>query len=113
LLRGPHDVAWLFLNCARFSVSARANNGACAPIKVSQTSYRPGRNNDHGWLAVLGDGLRLAPCRIDDLAEPVFGVLEGPGAMRHLAWLRPLSFLLCYNSLPALITRDLRGHGSI
>src|SRR5450759_2160489 len=53
------------------------------PLEVSQTFVIVGRNYDDGWLAVLGDGLRLALCRFDDLAEPVFCVLNRPGGVRH------------------------------
>jgi hypothetical protein len=42
--------------------------------------YQPfiiiGRHYDYGRFAVLGDGLRLAPGRFDDLAKAVFCILD-------------------------------------
>jgi hypothetical protein len=52
-------------------------------IEVTQAFVLIGRNYDHRRLAVLGDGLRLASCRFDYLAEPVLGVLDRPISVGH------------------------------
>ena len=40
-------------------------------------------NHHHGRLAVLGNRLWGAPCRLNDFAEAVFGVLHRPTALGH------------------------------
>src|SRR4051794_27536993 len=47
-------------------------------LEVAQTFILIRCNHDHGWFAVFGDSLWLAPCRFDDFAEPVLGVLNRP-----------------------------------
>jgi hypothetical protein len=41
-------------------------------------------DDDHGGLAVPGHDLRLPPRRLDELAEPVLGILHRPPASRHV-----------------------------
>src|SRR5680860_1609006 len=46
------------------------------PLEMPKTLIFVGREDDDGRLAMLGYGLRPAPSRLDDLAEPVLGILD-------------------------------------
>ena len=49
-------------------------------VKTLQTLVLRDVDNHDGRLAVFGDGLRHAPCSLDNLAEPIFCVLDRPYA---------------------------------